>query len=235
MKLIILLVLILLLLLLLLILINIIKLSFFENFNNSEIFEKYKILNNNLYFIHIPKNAGTYFCKYFLENKNKEPGHSKIIDYPSNLHNRTVAIVRNPYDRMVSIYTYSKIGNKGHYYKPNIKHEHYSFSKNNNFDKFVTSLYKKNIKHDIHSVKQSDYIIINNKCPCKYVLRLENLERDLKDKLGFKNIKNIKNKKENQSNTINWKKYYTNDTTKKMVYEMYKDDFINFNYSKNIN
>ena len=205
-----------------------IKVTIKDNFIDKLDFKKTKIKHTNLYFIHIPKNAGTFFSNNFLES-NKSLGHHKIIDIPENKRQLTVAIVRNPYDRMVSLYTYAK-KKKSMYHDVNNKHKHFDFASKNSFDEFVKAIYYKKLKHDEHSQPQSLYIIDNKgKCPCKYLLRFENINQEIETKLGLKVNNNIK---VNKSSDKDWRFYYKLNNTKKMVYSIYKDDFKNFNYSK---
>jgi hypothetical protein len=69
----------------------------------------------NLFFVHIPKNAGTSINE-FLEIKLDNRGHrtpsqlSKL--YTKYSSTPSFAVIRNPWDRMVSLYKFRK--NKGH-------------------------------------------------------------------------------------------------------------------------
>ena len=62
--------------------------------------------DKELYFIHIPKNAGTAFCNQFCNGK--QIGHRPVIMFDDNIINKSIAIIRNPYDRLVSVYEYNK-------------------------------------------------------------------------------------------------------------------------------
>ena len=64
----------------------------------------------NLIFVHIPKNAGTSICRYF---NYLATYHETIYDFKETFPDKynsykKFAIVRNPYDRMVSWYFHLK-------------------------------------------------------------------------------------------------------------------------------
>jgi hypothetical protein len=70
-----------------------------------------KIDGTELYFVHIPKNAGTAILKHFCNNN--QVGHIKLIDI-NDIHiaKNSIAVIRNPYDRLYSIYKYTQLGKK---------------------------------------------------------------------------------------------------------------------------
>jgi len=62
-------------------------------------------------FIHIPKNGGCSFRKAYGRGSEKGHPHNPASQFP-DVHK--VAIIRNPYDRIVSVFTYErlmKVGN----------------------------------------------------------------------------------------------------------------------------
>jgi len=73
---------------------------------------------HNLTFVHIPKNAGTSIIKWFTKYKSffeADPifkGHHESLPMIEKIvpKSTTFAVVRNPYDRMVSFYTFAKNG-----------------------------------------------------------------------------------------------------------------------------
>lgn len=69
----------------------------------------------NLFFVHIPKNAGTSINE-FLEIKPDNRGHRTPLQlselYTEYSSTPSFAVIRNPWDRMVSLYKFRK--NKGH-------------------------------------------------------------------------------------------------------------------------
>ena len=73
---------------------------------------------HNLTFVHIPKNAGTSIIKWFTKYKSffdADPifmGHHESLPMIAKVMPciTTFAVVRNPYDRLVSFYTFARDG-----------------------------------------------------------------------------------------------------------------------------
>lgn len=189
-------------------------------------FNDIKIIDKDLYFIHIPKNAGTYFAANFC-NKKESPGHRLLKSYPKYIQERSVAIVRNPYSRLVSLYRYARLKNS--MYHKNGSHRHFAFTSAHSFDSFVRALYTGKLKHDIHSLPQSEFIMVGNKCPCKHILRFESLNQDIVEKLGL-NLDNFSKKKINVATDSPWKQFYQHKDTILLVNKLYKEDFDHFSY-----
>ena len=203
-------------------------------------------------FIWIPKCGGTTICHTFkLDNQTLPPprtfdNNSNVtfghIDINTLLNKEIISkefynksfkfcIVRNPYDRAVSLFHYLNLDKK------------YSF------DDWVNYLYKN--KHNIpincdkNLVKNGDII---NQWNLMESWVLHDIDKIYYFEDGFNYIvndinKNIGNKCNNEINDIcilnrskhkNYKEYYKNEQTKNYIYEIYKNDFIKFKYSKNI-
>lgn len=187
-------------------------------------------------FIHIPKNAGASMMKkYFVSG----PGHNTLKEIINqNCKDYFIwCFVRNPYDKLVSLY---------HFWQ---KHNSKSLQKfeHDNFKKFVFSI-GKYITNDIDEYLsdkkyynvglQPQHIFIDNTLTNNiFVGRFENINDDWnkvvnniekysKIKLSDKSLKKI-----NTSKHKNYKNYYDNET-RDFVYELYKKDFENFNYKK---
>ena len=116
-------------------------------------------------------------------------------------------VVRNPYDKMVSLYHMLRNGNK-------LK----------TFDEFC----KKN------NCKNYNRYFINNKSCINFYIRYENLNEDLKkvcEKLGIEfDINRLPNfKSEYRQKNDNYQKYY-NDDLRKIVYKKHKKEFEMFGY-----
>lgn len=180
-------------------------------------------------FIHVPKAAGNSVAKAIY---GKETGH-----YPAFLYrlvsqekfNRyfTFAIVRNPWDRLVSAFHYLKQGGKTETDKiwalENI-------SKFENFDSFVRNwVTPSNIMKGIHFWPQSHFLCDSeNKIIVNYVGRLETIQVD------FSNIaKRIgigsELRSENLSTHRHYLDYYTKETSD-IVASVYAADISAFGY-----
>lgn len=187
-----------------------------------------KLKNYDLYFIHIPKNAGTAFI---LELCDSNIGHHKITDYDKKIWNKTVAIIRNPYTRLISLYNYAKLHKSYWHSLDNTtkygKHILYDYCNNHTFEEFIIDLCVNNKFEDdhkyLHLLPQSYWILTPEKKIVSKILRFENLNEDISNILNI----NIKLKKINDSKNKNYNNYY-NNITRQLVYEKYKLDFILF-------
>lgn len=148
------------------------------------------------------------------------------------------AFVRNPYDRLVSLYNYHQVQKRLGY----------------NFDDFVTILHREfmdetippvglyNIKNFGHrsplfhiSIYGNQYNPMVNWLPKdKNVLicYLESLEQDVDKLLNIMGFTGQREKvpKKNKSKHSDYMDYYTNPKTVQRVNEIYKEDFIRFGY-----
>ena len=183
-----------------------------------------KLVNYDLYFIHIPKNAGTSFEKEFCK---EHKGHYTIKSIDKKLYNRTIAIIRNPYSRLISFYNYVKMRKNFWHSDDNSTkyklHELYDYSNKNTFETFIKELCNSN-KFDniIHLKSQSDWVLTDENKVVSKLVRFENLNEDLSEILG----KKINLMKINSSGNDNecHDKYYTKEL-KELVYKKYKKDF----------
>lgn len=124
---------------------------------------------------------------------------------------KTITTVRNPYDRLVSCYFY------------NGKSKHFSF------EEFVVEHLEKHIlsnkKYAVnHFCPQMSFCKIND-YTVSHIVKLENFKKDLED-IGI-------NVNYNYSKTVsrdkNYQEYY-NQKTKDIVFNLYKEDFLNLDY-----
>jgi hypothetical protein len=186
---------------------------------------KHKII-----FIHIPKNAGTsistalemsdighhFWSYYFKKYSNEWNSYTKI------------AVIRNPWERVVSCYEYSKMeesywhslsGNPKH-----PKHPDLDLLKNVSFDDCVKMLYSSPDLFKHHGwFNQSDYIFNKNRLVVNELINHKNVENKIHELTG------VKIQKKNSSNHGDYKKYY-NDETIKIVSKIYNRDIKIFNF-----
>jgi chondroitin 4-sulfotransferase 11 len=180
-------------------------------------------MKKKLLFIHIPKTAGTSISKSL--NIPKDHGHrtlQKIISKKSELNKYyKVAFVRNPYDRMVSLY--------------NEKKETGWLYKNVDFKKFIQFIYT-----DISKIS-NDPNLENHSKPCTfwlkydeqiimdYIGKFENIENDLNFIYKTLNLDNKKLQHLRKRNKMHYSKYYDEETIN-IVKKYHKEDLELFNY-----
>jgi hypothetical protein len=169
--------------------------------------------DDRITFIHIPKTAGSSVTRWYLRNINKTASvynHESLseIETPAPI---TFAIVRNPWDRMLSMYLFTQL-----YIDESLKTD---------FNEFV--LYKvKESYYDNRSVTTPQIRWIEP--GVTHLLRFENIIRD------FKIIQNIFKCYEslpltNKTKHGDYRTYY-NDETRAAVAEMFKEDIEAFGY-----
>lgn len=171
-------------------------------------------ISDKIAFIHIPKTAGSSISKY-LEYLNLQNGvdlnnhiFSSEIENPVPI---TFTVVRNPWDRVVSMYVFIQC------YMPKLISE--------NFNDFVLNKIKTN-KFGKHALSTPQIRWIEP--GVTHVLRFENLEED------FKIIQDICQCYEplsmiNKTEHDHYRTYY-NDETRQAVAEMFKEDIEAFGY-----
>ena len=198
-------------------------------------------MNKSLTFLRIPKNASTSLYTFFgnantIRNEYLNADNSKYLnvfepshctlkeakellgDYVAELP--MLAIVRNPFDRMVSMFFFAKKYNLGQLYNISLE----------SFDSFVDGFYKASIDPDFfHAKTQCNYI---QGGAAVTVCRFENLKEDIgkfiSDNGLLFNIDELP--KLNSTEHNNYKSYYTGKT-KEIVTNMWQDDLTRFSYS----
>ena len=189
-----------------------------------------KLKDYDLFFIHIPKNAGTSFEKQLC---GYHSGHRSIAEFPKNIWNKTIAIVRNPYTRLISIYNYVKL-KKTYWHSDDGTTKYdvnplYEYANANSFGQFIKDICIHNkFKDDNHIRHQYSWILTPDNKIVSQIIKIENINNDLSKILG----KQINLIKINTSNTQSYDNYFT-DELKNLVYDKYKKDFELFGYLKN--
>lgn len=198
-------------------------------------------MRKELTFLRIPKNASTSIYAFFgasntirneyLDaNNNKylnvfEPSHCTLQEAKELLGDciallPLLAVVRNPYDRMVSMFFFAKKYNLGALYDITL----------DSFDGFVEGFYKASKNTDFfHAKSQCDYMKGSDNVT---VCRFENLKDDISKFISDNNLSfSINNfQKLNSTCHNNYKSYYTGKS-KRIVMDMWKDDLVRFSYS----
>lgn len=186
------------------------------------------IPNTEYFFIHIPKNAGTSFIKQYCNDDQK--GHWAVRDLNID-PKKTVAIVRNPYDRLVSVYEYNKMKeNYWHSFSNKTKYgiaPLYDFCSKHDFGDFVEAVTTGKLTNN-HLQPQYTWVLTrDNKVETK-IAKLENLNEDMTEILQTKIELGVVNKSDRKKD---WNEYYTKELKEK-VYNFYKLDFLVFKYEK---
>jgi hypothetical protein len=180
-------------------------------------------ISKELYFIHIPKNAGSTIEEIFKKNNidlgkyktNKEglicsewhipPKYNKDINFKNY---KTFCIVRNLIDRIISEANFKNVNDINIFIQENLK-------------------IKPNYSFDCHLLPQSEYIFDYYGNKIENIIHFDNFKSDFQKfiKKYNLNINNYENIFENKSN----KKFNINDITHEnllLIKEYYKDDLI---------
>lgn len=201
-------------------------------------------INNNLTFIHLPKNAGTSISQWIEQNTNYEydgQRHQHISGLPLDWQDNTFCVVRNPYQRAVSWYYFVQQMLD----KKLIRTENLSFIQpqleilQEGFEKFVSVYFNyvfskskfRNASHvmTLKSIAQTNFVGDDYQ---GIVIKYENIHQDWKivqDIVGCHiplPVTNITN----YGNTSNWKKLYTSES-KRAVSRLYQKDIELFGYT----
>jgi hypothetical protein len=195
----------------------------------------------NLVFVWIPKTAGTstfnamsekYKMSLFIENYrefknegNATFAHLDIIslikdgiiskEYFSNT--KFFTIVRNPYDRFVSLFNDYK---KSCRISPSTTLREFAWAMKH----FTRKPGLFNVLDHSQCASQNDWIFNGIE-----ILKFENLTVELKEKFNIDSLPHL-----NKTSVMAWQEYYGKDDSAKLVSELYKDDFLTLDYSLNI-
>jgi hypothetical protein len=198
------------------------------------------LFNDDFIFVHNPKCAGAY-VKYFFEindiptikaGTNNIPcisGHATPIDY-INVFNKdtwnkrfTFCIIRNPFDRAISLYNYRK--------------RFKQIPDELSFKNYILHFEDKELKQYKFLIDENENIAV--KKIYKYEDGLNNIVNDLQIMLPNLNITNIPEDKVNfdpdKNGKYDIKKYFNNKQLINYFVKRYRDDFIIGGYSIKIN
>jgi len=209
------------------------------SFKIKNILNKLNVNRKDFLFIHIPKVAGSSIEKALYGTKGKVT-HKLAIEHRKENENLfekkfKFGFVRNPYDRFISAYEYLRQGGRNDFDR--------SWSEKyllpyKSFDDFVLSLENEDIRQKIinwiHFKPQYLFVCDEKKnLIVNFIGKYENLEEDfnlIQKRLGL----SIKLPYENKTPTRKDFKIYFNDKTKKIIEDIYKDDFELFDYKKGL-
>ncbi len=191
---------------------------------------------NKIIFVHIPKAAGNALIKSLFGMV--ATGHDPIGRYLSHDSKKfksyyKFAVVRNPYDRLVSSFFYLKQGGIGFF--DNDFAESY-LNDVDTFEEFVKRLGSDNrfraaIMSWVHFVPQLDFLTLDGiNVALDRVIKLENIDRELSDLCKELGVPPVKMIRDNISFRESYKTYYTPELID-IVSMLYKDDLTALNYT----
>lgn len=205
---------------------------------NRKLRTPYSLLEDEkrIIYIHIPKAAGNALIKTLFGAS--ATGHDPLRRYLSHNSEKfysyyKFAVVRNPYDRLVSSFFYLKQGGIGFF--DNDFAESY-LNDIDSFEEFVTRLgsddeFRGAIMSWVHFVPQLDFITLDgSNVAVDRVIKLESIDQEISElceKLGVPPVKMIK---DNMSQRKSYKTYYTPELIS-IVSSLYKDDLAVLNYT----
>jgi len=183
-------------------------------------------IKSKLTFVHIAKCGGNTITDWIRKDTHEYSGepHELPSTLPNEWQDKMFCVVRNPWSRVVSFFTYFK--------RTWSKHKKYEYLEviNKGFENFVLRCdgWHPDIAPSI-GLPWNEQLCSLYIHPNMEYLRLENLKSD------FEKIKKICDRqddleKKNQSNSLPYQSFY-NDKTIKRVAEMFEQDIKQFNYS----
>lgn len=200
---------------------------------------KYLPLNNSFWskplFVHIPKTAGNSIHK--TVEVSSAMGHKSIRFYQNKLSDEkkmpfSFTVIRNPYERICSSFYYLKSGGNSLYDKFWADKYLHSYNDINGFVK--NGLHEEKISSYFHFLPQLYFITDKGgDIAVDFILRLENLNDDWKrlaKRLNFTAELPQKNVMGGGSKTP-----LLTHTSRQIIYEFYKDDFLKLGYNKTLN
>ena len=193
---------------------------------------------HKLFFIHIPRTAGTSiyealdldYCRHYTWQYHYI-NHSSVW-YKYN----KFSIVRNPYTRAVSTYNYIKM-DESYWHSvsgnaPDGKHIDYDFCTNHTFKETINELYSNFLDGSLSGdewLRQTFFIFHKDRLMVDDILKFENLPDNFYNLMNRYGINGVELPTLNSSNTSNYMRYYDKELKNK-VYEIYKEDFNELNY-----
>lgn len=191
-------------------------------------------LKNKYLFIHIPKNAGTALCRALGDNEIHRVHLPYFVyrnAYMKAFNNYfKFSIVRNPWDRVVSIYSYLKAGGN----QTIDKHFETMFKEQNiTFEKFIFEFLDNQSMHS-HSMFRPQFPFIYDEqetLMVDYVGRQENMNEALEEISNHIPIKASPLRSINASKRNDYRTYYTCNNLIDAVEKLYLKDVKLFKYT----
>lgn len=205
---------------------------------NSKLRSPYSSLedDNAIIYVHIPKAAGNALIKSLYGVS--ATGHDPLSRYFSNDSKKfhryyKFAVVRNPFDRLVSAFFYLKQGGIGFFDKDFSKKY---LSEVDSFERFVKRLesdviFRNDVMSWVHFIPQMDFLSLNgDQLNVDKVIKLENIDHEINDLCNQLRLKPVKLKKDNISKRKKYTEYYTPELVG-IVSSLYQQDLDALKYS----
>lgn len=190
-----------------------------------------------LIFIHIPKNAGTSIIKSMgLDNIYMDKSFDDYKKHYAKYWDtyKKFTVVRNPLDRIISSYKFARMEESG-WFSTFIEneevHPHYEICQKMDVNDYINFLYKDKENHTMWTFPQTFFISnrYNDVSEIDVIIKYEKLLSGLK-RIGIDSIEHL-----NKSNIEDKSLIIVNKQSKELLYEMYYEDYKNFQYFKNNN
>jgi len=192
-------------------------------------------IEDRITFIHVPKNAGTSIVNFFkrsYKTQSLPTKHTTWSQLPTEWQHNTFCVVRNPYDRIVSLYKFQiKVLERKQRLYPNfINPQLEELSKG--FKNYVMNcqetIFKKRLNYKNTDAKWTNWQqlkYLSGNFEKINILRYENLEKDFTQLLIENRIKqNRPLQKLNVSRSNNDYKQFYDTETRKEVEKFYQED-----------
>ena len=187
---------------------------------------------HKLFFVHIPKNAGTALTEFLSLKGNI--GHHKFNKEQVPKGYTSFCIVRNPYDRLVSCYEYARMEESHwHSHKGNSKygpHPDYELLKNASFKECLELLQEGKLKHQGWAPQWWWIADQQGNINIDYIIKMENLDDEMNNmfnELGLDELEMVP--RINTSKRKNYQSYFDNETMR-IANHIYNADFKTFKY-----
>lgn len=204
-----------------------------------------KMMRRTYQFIHIPKNAGTAFCKsaslqgldICCSNADwscHQGAHNKIPFFLKKRPHNTIYIasIRNPYSRFISAFSHYKYKSKR--YSNDIKTKKFDMTRFTDVNDFIQKIISKDNNaviafRDILFDTQTEYICSKNSGihpQVKYLLRQEYMDEDIKSLCKKTGVCINLTKDKYDANINTYPSMELNKTSIEFINKHYKRDFM---------
>ena len=192
-------------------------------------------IEDRITFIHVPKNAGTSIVDFFkrsYKTQSLQTKHTTWSQLPPEWQHNTFCVVRNPYDRVVSLYNFQiKVLEKKQKRFPKLitpQLEELSKGFKNYVMNCQETIFKKRLNYKNADAKWTNWQqlkYLSGNFEKINILRYENLEKDCTQLLTENRLKQnrpLQKLNVSRSNT-DYKQFYDTETRKE-VEKFYQED-----------